>query len=236
MPYLTDEELLERFEFYTLQIEEQLIGGEDLETIGDQIPFALQINNSETLEFIYSNKKHAELAGHHIDEILELGPEYIEKNVHPASMDFISQTLPLAYAQMSSHHTFFFIQHAKTYKEDRYTPVITFTKPANAPDGLLISILPSIKQFGKHAKKMEQVIKIDEFKLKHFKRFQQLTEREVEIIALLANGYNNPQIADRLFISRSTVETHRKNLKRKLKLRSFRDLMKYAFAFDLVEV
>lgn len=92
------------------------------------------------------------------------------------------------------------------------------------------------KDFGKHQKKIERIIKMDEFKLKHFKQFQSLTEREVEILKLLANGYNNPKIADKLFLSRSTVETHRKNLKRKLELKSLRDLMRYAFVFDLVEV
>lgn len=82
----------------------------------------------------------------------------------------------------------------------------------------------------------ERIVKMHQFKLKHLKRFQQLSSREIEVLTLLANGYNNPRIAKHLFISRHTVETHRKNLKRKLKLRSLRDLMRYAFAFDLLEV
>lgn len=59
--------------------------------------------------------------------------------------------------------------------------------------------------------------------LKQFK----LTAREKEIIELLKNGATNKQIADQLFLSIYTVETHRKNLMRKLKLSSPSALMKF---------
>lgn len=81
---------------------------------------------------------------------------------------------------------------------------------------------------------LEQVIQRDLFRRCHAEQFRQLTDREIEVLQLLAGGLNNPEIAQRLLISRSTVETHRKHLNRKLGLRSFWDLMKYAFAFDLV--
>ena len=64
--------------------------------------------------------------------------------------------------------------------------------------------------------------------------YRELTFREKEIIQLLAQGHNNPKIAEKLFISRCTVEQHRKNINYKLKTRSFPDLMKYVYAFDLL--
>ena len=54
-----------------------------------------------------------------------------------------------------------------------------------------------------------------------------LTPREKEIIGLLKNGATNKQIADQLFLSIYTVETHRKNLMRKLGLSSPVSLMKF---------
>ena len=77
---------------------------------------------------------------------------------------------------------------------------------------------------------------VDEYKfmVKHSERFYQLTDREVEILKLLAQGHNNPKIAKTLFISRRTVEQHRKHINRKLKIKSFADILKYAQAFDLV--
>lgn len=82
---------------------------------------------------------------------------------------------------------------------------------------------------------ISQVLKRDKFRHQHSERFRQLTEREIEILQLLAGGLNNPKIAKTLSISRNTVETHRKNLKRKLKIRSYNKLVKYALAFDLIQ-
>ena len=65
-------------------------------------------------------------------------------------------------------------------------------------------------------------------------QFDRLTIREKQIIQLLARDYNSPQIAKLLFISRSTVAQHRKNINRKLGIQSFGQLYYYALAFDLV--
>ncbi|WP_345005666.1 helix-turn-helix transcriptional regulator [Snuella lapsa] len=73
-----------------------------------------------------------------------------------------------------------------------------------------------------------------QFVSKNKKRFKTLTKREKEIIRLLARGYNNPEIAKLLFLSRYTVEQHRKNINKKLQFKSFAAMMVFAYAFDLV--
>lgn len=54
-----------------------------------------------------------------------------------------------------------------------------------------------------------------------------LTNREAEILQLLKNGFTNQQIADKLFLSIYTIETHRKNIMQKLGLKSPIALMKF---------
>ena len=61
-----------------------------------------------------------------------------------------------------------------------------------------------------------------------------LTDREVEIIRLIEKEYNNRQIAETLFISERTVETHRKNIFRKTNTNSVIGLVKYAYEHKLV--
>ena len=61
-----------------------------------------------------------------------------------------------------------------------------------------------------------------------------LTEREIEIIGLIEKEYNNKQIAEALFISERTVETHRKNIFRKTNTSSVIGLVKYAYEHKLV--
>lgn len=55
-----------------------------------------------------------------------------------------------------------------------------------------------------------------------------LGPREREIVQLLAEGHTSPEIARRMHISARTVETHRRNIMRKLDLHSVAELTKYA--------
>lgn len=61
-----------------------------------------------------------------------------------------------------------------------------------------------------------------------------LTEREVEILKLIAQEYSNAEIANTLFISERTVETHRKNMLRKTSSKSIVGLLKYAMENELI--
>lgn len=55
-----------------------------------------------------------------------------------------------------------------------------------------------------------------------------LSDREIEVLELIAQGLKSPEIADKLFISVHTVRTHRKNIIRKLQLEGGHELLLYA--------
>lgn len=61
-----------------------------------------------------------------------------------------------------------------------------------------------------------------------------LTAREIEIIGHIANGLTNHEIADMLFLSVVTVDTHRKNMLAKLQLKNTASLVKYAADHNLL--
>lgn len=63
-----------------------------------------------------------------------------------------------------------------------------------------------------------------------------LTEREQEVLKLIADGLTNQEIAERLTISVKTVERHRANIMSKLNLHSRTELVKYAIRKGLIEV
>ena len=63
-----------------------------------------------------------------------------------------------------------------------------------------------------------------------------LTNRESEVLKLFADGYGNQKIADQLFISVRTVETHKTNIMQKLQLKTTVDLVKFAIRNDIIEV
>ena len=61
-----------------------------------------------------------------------------------------------------------------------------------------------------------------------------LTTRETEVLRLVAKEFNSRQIAEILFISERTVETHRKNILRKTGASNLVGLIKYAYANNLI--
>lgn len=61
-----------------------------------------------------------------------------------------------------------------------------------------------------------------------------VTERELEIIRYVAEGYSNKQIADKLFLSTHTVTTHRKNIMNKLGIANTAGLVLYAVKENLI--
>lgn len=63
----------------------------------------------------------------------------------------------------------------------------------------------------------------------------QLTEREVEILKLVAQGMTNKEVGDNLNISHRTVDTHRTNLMKKLDVTNVAGLIRFAFKNGLIQ-
>lgn len=65
--------------------------------------------------------------------------------------------------------------------------------------------------------------------------FKILSKRELEILPLIAKGYGNKEIAEKLFVSVKTVEAHKTHIMTKLGLKSKPELVEYALKKKLLE-
>ena len=65
---------------------------------------------------------------------------------------------------------------------------------------------------------------------------EDLTEREREVLTLIAEGHSNQEIADALVISIKTVNRHRENIMAKLNLHTRVELVRYAIEKGLIEI
>jgi DNA-binding NarL/FixJ family response regulator len=61
-----------------------------------------------------------------------------------------------------------------------------------------------------------------------------LSQREIEILKLIADGLTNAEIADKIFTSKRTVETHRQNIIEKTKAKNTAALIKYAISKGII--
>ena len=63
---------------------------------------------------------------------------------------------------------------------------------------------------------------------------EELTKREIEIVQLIAEGFTNAQIGEKLFISLATVQTHRKNILKKTQCKGTAELTRLAFSRGMI--
>lgn len=75
---------------------------------------------------------------------------------------------------------------------------------------------------------------LDEYHKSAATELPALTPREKEILELIAEGYTNPQIAEKIFLSPFTVDSHRKNLLAKLGVKNTASLIKLAVEKKLI--
>ncbi len=61
-----------------------------------------------------------------------------------------------------------------------------------------------------------------------------ISKRELEILSLIADGYTNAEIAEKLFTSKRTIETHRQNLLEKTKAKNTAHMIKFAMQAGIV--
>ena len=83
---------------------------------------------------------------------------------------------------------------------------------------------------------VEGYIKTEPSPLNENDPFETLTKREREILQLLAEGVSNHSIAEKLYLSVKTVQTHRANILGKLNVHSLTDLIKIAFNKGMISL
>ena len=77
-------------------------------------------------------------------------------------------------------------------------------------------------------------VEINNLKDDKFIKINKLTQREIEIIKLIVKGETSNEIAEQLFISPATVQTHRKNIFNKLDVKKVSELIKEAYENNLI--
>ncbi|WP_299114970.1 response regulator transcription factor [uncultured Winogradskyella sp.] len=98
----------------------------------------------------------------------------------------------------------------------------------------LLDVLENLKNISTDKNSIEIIItSIKSLKEKELLYVNKLTDRESEIILLISKGLQNTEMAIKLNLSKSTIETHRKNIRKKLKLKGNDSLFAFALIFSL---
>lgn len=210
--------------------------------IGDIVPAAFMIQDLNGLQPIgcsYMNNWGCERLGSSVEEINQLGEAYYERYFIKAESNIILQGITnyLNAGDFDKQYNFF--QRVKLFEHTDYTWFYTVMKIAAIKTNQKLEnkmILLSSPVIGMDSliSRVNKTLDQDQYIQNNYRFFADLTNREKEIISLLANGKSSHEIGELLCISIHTVFTHRKNITRKLGCSSFAELLKFAMAFDLV--
>jgi DNA-binding NarL/FixJ family response regulator len=105
---------------------------------------------------------------------------------------------------------------------------ISFVKDFLLFFNISLTDIPKLIKFSEELESHKKFEKINK------NRFNSLTIREKEVFILVVNGKKTAEIAEQLYVENTTISTHRKRIKQKLKLESIFDWYKYAKAFELI--
>lgn len=209
-----------------------------IEAVGDYLPGNVLVTDLTKLSTVYMNRRGCNIIKHSVEELRELGPEYFQRFFVPEEMGIVVPTYLSMQQEQHASRIYNFAHRVKTMSDGCYKWYFACAKLLYKPgqevaDNMLL-IVNEADGAGHIAKKINSVLEESNWMKQNFKKFSRLTKREKEIITLLISGKNSSQIADVLFISRFTVNTHRRNILEKLEIKNLAVLYKFAVVFGLI--
>lgn len=206
--------------------------------VGDQLPSVTIIHELPDFIVRYISTKGLELLGRRREEIVGMnGQEYFERFLN---IDDVNDYVPKIQRMLEQNtdESISYFQQVRTSREREWDWYLSVTRilcrDENNRPLLAITNAMSIDPDHHVTSKVSRLLEENTFLRNHHQVFAKLGNRECDVLRLLALGKSSAEIAKELFISVSTVETHRKNIKRKLNANSSFQLAQYARAFDLI--
>ncbi|MCC8408044.1 helix-turn-helix transcriptional regulator [Mucilaginibacter sp. UR6-1] len=210
----------------------------DFAPYAEMMPGVTIIHHITDFSVIYMCSKGQKLLGVTVQQLREMGTEYYPRYFN---MEYMQGLLPKMEALLrdnKKNESFSYFQQVKFAEKNEWTWHITSTGIFMWDDEgkplLTITVALPIENMKEVEPKAERLLHENIFLKNNAERFSSLSKREVGILKMVAKGKSSPDIAEELFISAETVQTHRRNIKQKLGISSSFEFTEYARAFNLI--
>jgi DNA-binding CsgD family transcriptional regulator len=202
-------------------------------TVLDSLPAFIGIQQMDDLHDpstnhnVWANQNILEFLEYERAEIEEMGFEFFLKTMHPDDLAIIGNALEKL--DSGSDNLYAGVYRLKP-KNQEYKWVIGAIKVLEKKNGNPWRFLNVTLNIDQLKDTREQIIALskENLQLKNQMKISTLTNREKQIIKLIANGRTDKEIGNTLFISQATAKTHRNNVLRKLGLRNAASLAHFA--------
>jgi len=210
----------------------------ELEQIADKLPGVILVHQISDLSIVYMSPCGWQQLGTTLEEIVALGPAYYQRFFNQEdAQEYVPKMKALLERNNEEEWITMFQQVRIVGPADwtwHLTSVKIFMRDENNQPLLTIGIAIPIDPEHHITHKVARLLEENNFLRNNYQYFSRLSKREREILKLLALGKTSPEIASELFISTTTAETHRRNIRQKLNAESGYELSQYARAFNLI--
>lgn len=210
----------------------------EIDYISHEFPGVVIIHDIKDGSVLYMSERGRAILGVDLEELKAMGTDYYNRFFNPEdAKDYVPKILGLLERNNNDEIMSFFQQVRPSRQEDYswyMSTVKIFLRDDEGKPILTITTAFPIDPEHHFTAKVQRLLDENLFLRKNYDRFSLLGNREREVLKLMALGKTSPEIAEELFISQATVETHKKNIKQKLNTNSAFELSQYARAFDLI--
>ncbi len=227
--YFTDKEKIENSGYFSFIAGRKSSDMNFLEMLGDLYPGIIHINHKSDFRLLYLNKRGYEFFAVDPEYIMNKPAEIIVELSHPDYLLRSRQKIRDFERKNDIDSVLPFLQWIRPINKTEFVEHLSFRKILN--DHSSITFTHNIKYLENISGYLNGIRIPGSPIISEFKKFQSLTHREKEILRLISLGYKNSEISDRLFISKTTVQTHRRNIKRKLDFPTTAELVRFEQKF-----
>ncbi|OWP61676.1 helix-turn-helix transcriptional regulator [Hymenobacter amundsenii] len=210
----------------------------ELATVADILPGVVIVLNHDCRRVLYMSAQGLGLLGATLPEITALGEEYYARYFDPdEAHDYVPKVVELLERNDLSYAVSFFQQVRTGLNSSFELHLSTARILLQGEQGqplLTICLSYPIEPTSHISTKVQRLLDENAFLRANAARFASLTKRERQVLAGICRGLSSDELAVALFLSRLTVDTHRRNLRQKLQTNSAFELGQYARAFDLL--
>lgn len=206
--------------------------------VADLLPSALIIHRVDNLGIVYMNKIGLDGLGTTLEELQKIdNHQYHVKHFNSEDSDaYVPKIMQLIKTNNNDRVSYF--QEVRIPPQTEWQLHVSNTKvfyrnEQGVPTHI-ITIASLLDPVHHISAKVNRLLDEAAFFRQNTLLFLTLTKREREILKCMALGLASTEIAAKLFISSTTADTHRRNIRNKLGLKNNYDAVKFAQAYDLV--
>ena len=202
-----------------------------------EIPGVVIVHELPLLNVVYMSPRGLNNLGLTPDALNSLGGDYNYLYFNKADAeDYIPKVFAMLERRDPNEIVTFF-QQVRSSPTAPWTWHISTTRillqDTDGTPVLAITVSQPIDPLHHVTSKVSRLLEENDFLRTNYARFNTLTKREVEVLTFMGQSKSTAEIAQILFVSTHTIESHRKNIRRKLNINTAYDQEQYIRAFDL---